>query len=234
MIDLFIADGRLRPRGVVGLFPAARDGEDIIVYSDETRSQEWQRIYGLRQQIRKDNNKANYCLSDFIAPAGSGIADYVGSFAVTSGDGLEILVKEFEDKHDTYNSMMAKAVADRFAEAFAEYMHAHVRKNLWGYAADETLDVDGMIEENYRGIRPAPGYPANPDHTQKETLWALMDVEKNTGIQLTESLAMWPASSVSGWYFAHPDSYYFGVNVIGRDQLENYAQRRGIDIAEAE
>ena len=234
MIDLFITDGRLRPRAVVGLFPAARDGEDIIVYSDETRTQEWQRIYGMRQQIRKDKNKANYCLSDFIAPAGSGIADYVGSFAVTSGDGLEVLVKEFEDNHDTYNSMMAKAVADRFAEAFAEYMHAHVRKNLWGYAADETLDVDGMIEESYRGIRPAPGYPANPDHTQKETLWALMDVEKNTGIQLTESLAMWPASSVSGWYFAHPDSYYFGVNVIGRDQLENYAQRRGIDIAEAE
>jgi len=234
MIDLFINDGRLRPRGVVGLFPAARDGEDIIVYRDETRTQEWQRIYGLRQQIRKDNNKANYCLSDFIAPAGSGIADYIGSFAVTSGDGLEILVKEFEDNHDTYNSMMAKAVADRFAEAFAEYMHAHVRKNLWGYAADETLDVESMIEESYRGIRPAPGYPANPDHTQKETLWALMDVEKNTGIRLTESLAMWPASSVSGWYFAHPESYYFGVNVIGRDQLEDYAKRRGIDVAEAE
>ena len=234
MIDTFIADGRIRPRGVVGLFPAASAGEDIIVYADETRSKEINRIYGLRQQLKKDNNKPNYCLSDFVAGVESGVPDYIGAFAVTSGDGLEKIVAEYEAANDTYNSMMAKAVADRFAEAFAEYMHAHVRRDLWGYAADEKLNVDGMIAEEYRGIRPAPGYPANPDHTQKETLWQLMDAEKNTGIVLTESLAMWPASSVSGWYFAHPDSYYFGVNVIGRDQLADYAARRKISEAEAE
>jgi 5-methyltetrahydrofolate--homocysteine methyltransferase len=234
MIDTFIADGRIRPRGVVGLFPAASMGEDIVIYSDETRTKEINRVYGLRQQLKKDNNKPNYCLADFVAGADSGVADYIGAFAVTSGDGLETIVAEYEAAHDTYNSMMAKAVADRFAEAFAEYMHAHVRRDLWGYAADEKLSVDGMIAEEYRGIRPAPGYPANPDHTQKETLWQLMDVEKNTGIRLTESLAMWPASSVSGLYFAHPDSYYFGVNVIGRDQLADYAARRKISEAEAE
>jgi 5-methyltetrahydrofolate--homocysteine methyltransferase len=234
MIDTFIADGRIRPRGVAGLFPAASIGEDMVIYSDETRTKEINRVYGLRQQLKKDNNKPNYCLADFVAGADSGVADYVGAFAVTSGDGLETIVAEYEAAHDTYNSMMAKAVADRFAEAFAEYMHAHVRRDLWGYAADEKLNVDGMIAEEYRGIRPAPGYPANPDHTQKETLWQLMDVEKNTGIRLTESLAMWPASSVSGWYFAHPDSYYFGVNVIGRDQLADYAARRKISEAEAE
>ncbi len=234
MIDTFIADGRIRPRGVAGLFPAASIGEDIVIYSDETRTKEINRVYGLRQQLKKDNNKPNYCLADFVAGADTGVADYIGAFAVTSGDGLETIVAEYEAAHDTYNSMMAKAVADRFAEAFAEYMHAHVRRDLWGYAADEKLNVDGMLAEEYRGIRPAPGYPANPDHTQKETLWQLMDVEKNTGIRLTESLAMWPASSVSGWYFAHPDSYYFGVNVIGRDQLADYAARRKISEAEAE
>lgn len=234
MIDTFIADGRIRPRGVAGLFPAASVGDDIVVYADETRTKEINRIYGLRQQLKKDNNKPNYCLADFVASVDSGVPDYIGAFAVTSGDGLEKIVAEYEAAHDTYNSMMAKAVADRFAEAFAEYMHAKVRRDLWGYAADEKLDVDGMIAEEYRGIRPAPGYPANPDHTQKETLWQLMDVEKNTGIILTESLAMWPASSVSGWYFAHPDSYYFGVNVIGRDQLADYAARRKIREAEAE
>ncbi|MDY0009204.1 MAG: methionine synthase [Bdellovibrionales bacterium] len=233
MIEKFKTDGRIRPRGVIGLFPAASHGEDIIVYTDDTRSAEKDRIYGLRQQLTREGGKPNYSLADFIAPEG-GPADYIGCFAVTSGDGLETIVAEYESAHDAYGAMMAKAVADRFAEAFAEYMHEKIRREYWGYAPDETLDVDGLIAENYQGIRPAPGYPANPDHTQKQTLWRLMDVEKNTGIQLTESLAMWPASSVSGFYFTHPDSYYLSINTIGRDQLEDYAARRGIDVAEAE
>lgn len=233
MIEKFKTDGRIRPRGVIGLFPAASHGEDIVVYTDDTRSAEKDRIYGLRQQLTREGGKPNYSLADFIAPEG-GPADYIGCFAVTSGDGLETIVAEYESAHDAYGAMMAKAVADRFAEAFAEYMHEKIRREYWGYAPDETLDVDGLIAENYQGIRPAPGYPANPDHTQKQTLWRLMDVEKNTGIQLTESLAMWPASSVSGFYFTHPDSYYLSINTIGRDQLEDYAARRGIDVAEAE
>jgi len=234
MIEFFIKDGRVKPRGVIGLLPAASDREDIIIYTDENCTAERARIRGLRQQVKKKEGKASYCLSDFIAPASSGKADYIGVFAVTAGDGLEDIVREFEAQNDPYSSMMAKAVADRFAEAFAEYMHAEVRKKYWGYAADEALGTEALIEEKYRGIRPAPGYPACPDHTQKTLIWELLDVKKNTGIILTESLAMWPASSVSGWYFSHPDSYYFGVNSIGRDQLEDYAHRRGIPVAEAE
>jgi 5-methyltetrahydrofolate--homocysteine methyltransferase len=234
MIEKFIADKSMRPRGVVGLFPAASVGEDIIVYTDETRNTEKTRIYGLRQQVQKDNNKPDYCLSDFIARAETGIPDYIGSFAVTAGDGLEKIVKEYEAQSDPYGAMMAKAVADRFAEAFAEYLHLRVRKEFWGYAPDEALDAEALINEEYAGIRPAPGYPANPDHTQKRTLWDLMDVEKNTGIQLTESLAMWPASSVSGWYFSHPQSHYFGVTIIGRDQLEDYARRKGVEAGDAQ
>ncbi|HYD17551.1 MAG TPA: methionine synthase, partial [Patescibacteria group bacterium] len=234
MIEFFIKDGRVRPRGVIGLFPASGEGEDIVIYSGEDRKAELNRICGLRQQTRKKQGRADYSLSDFVAPLDTGLKDYIGAFAVTAGDGLEDIVREFEAKNDPYSSMMAKAVADRFAEAFAEYMHAKVRREYWGYAADEKLGYDALIEEQYRGIRPAPGYPACPDHTQKTILWDLLDAEKNTGIILTESLAMWPASSVSGWYFSHPDSYYLGVNSIGRDQLEDYARRRGIPVAEAE
>ncbi|MDE1151607.1 MAG: methionine synthase [Micavibrio sp.] len=232
MIEFFIKDGRIKPRGVIGLFPAARAGEDIIVYTDETRTAERTRIYGLRQQVKRDG-KPNYGLADFVAPAGSGVADYIGTFAVTSGDGLEEIVREFEARQDTYNSMMAKAIADRFAEAFAEYMHEQVRRDYWGYAPAEKLDNDGLLREDYQGIRPAPGYPANPDHTQKTTLWDLLDAEKNTGIALTESLAMWPASSVSGFYFSHPDSYYLSIHIIGRDQLADYAQRKGVPVDDA-
>ena len=234
MIGFFMKDKRVRPRGVIGLFPAASSNEDIIVYEDAQRTKELTRIYGLRQQAKKKEGKADYCLSDFIAPVESGKADYVGAFAVTSGDGLEKIIKEFEDKNDPYSSMMAKAVADRFAEAFAEYMHAQVRRKYWSYAKDEKIGTEAMIDEKYQGIRPAPGYPACPDHTQKTTIFQLLDVEKNTGIILTESLAMWPASSVSGWYFSHPDSYYLSIHTIGRDQLEDYAKRRGISLAEAE
>ena len=183
---------------------------------------------GLRQQARLPAGKPNLALADFIAPADSGVKDYIGGFAVTAGIGLDKLVKEFDDNHDDYNSIMAKAIGDRFAEAFAEYLHREVRLNHWGYAADEALSREQIIAEKYRGIRPASGYPACPDHTQKPVLWSLLNVEKHTGISLTESLAMWPASSVSGWYYAHPESRYFGVGKISRDQIENYAQRRGI------
>lgn len=234
MIELFVKDGRIKPRGVVGLFPANSSGEDIIVYADETRTTERGRIFGLRQQTKKKEGKSCYSLADFIAPVGSGVADYIGTFAVTAGDGLDELVREFEAKNDPYNSMLAKSVADRLAEAFAEYMHQHVRITLWGYAKDESPDIQALIEEKFQGIRPAPGYPANPDHTQKNVIWKLIDPEKNAGIRLTESLAMWPASSVSGWYFSHPDSAYFGINIISRDQLEDYAKRRNISVEEAE
>ena len=234
MIEKFKSDGRIRPRGVVGIFPAASVDEDIIVYADEARGGEKDRIIGLRQQLVREGGKPNYSLADFIAPQSSGVSDYIGCFAVTAGDGLEQIVAEYEAAHDSYGSMMAKAVADRFAEAFAEYLHERVRREFWGYAPDEALDIDGLIAEGYQGIRPAPGYPANPDHTQKLALWRMLDAEENTGIRLTESLAMWPASSVSGFYFSHPDSYYLSIHQIGRDQLEDYARRRGIDIKEAE
>jgi len=234
MIDRFIADDRLNPRGIIGIFPAASDEDDIIVYTDETRQDELTRIIGLRQQTPKSNGKPNLSLADYIAPVQSGIPDFVGGFAVTAGAGLDDLIAEFEQDHDDYNIMMAKAIADRFAEAFAEYAHKHVRKKLWAYVGDETLGNDDLIAEKYQGIRPAPGYPANPDHTQKNTLWELLNVRHETGIELTESLAMLPASSVSGWYFSHPQSRYFGIGMINKDQVEDYAKRRGISLKEAE
>jgi len=221
----------MKPRGILGLLPAVSDGDDIIVYEGFDYKKEQRRIIGLRQQIDRAG-KPLYCLSDFIAP--KGYKDTLGIFAVTAGNGLDEMIKKFEDANDPYNAMMAKAVADRFAEAFAEYLHKCVRTDFWGYAKDENLDNNDLIAEKYRGIRPAPGYPANPDHLQKNDIWALMPVEKETGIKLTESLAMWPASSVSGFYFSHPDSRYFSVNKIGRDQLEDYAKRKEIDIQEAE
>ncbi len=234
MIELFISRQNMRPRGVIGLFPANSVDEDIIIYADEARKAEKARVIGLRQQSQKRKDGPNYCLSDFIARKETGIADYIGAFAVTAGDGLEKLIQEFENQNDVYSSMMAKAVADRFAEAFAEYLHARTRKDFWGYAKNEGLDYQALIEEKYQGIRPAPGYPACPDHTQKRVIWQLLDVEKSAGIQLTESLAMWPASSVSGFYFSHPESTYFGINLIGKDQLEDYTRRKNIAAAEAE
>ncbi|MGM0422599.1 MAG: methionine synthase [Pseudomonadota bacterium] len=233
MIAHFIKSPALSPRGVIGLFPAASENEDIIIYEDDSRTAEKTRIIGLRQQVLK-KGKPDTGLADFIAGQDSGLADYIGAFAVTAGDGLDDLIKTYEADHDMYRSMMAKAIADRFAEAFAEYMHKQVRTTFWGYAPDEDLSHEELVSEKYKGIRPAPGYPANPDHTQKRELWALLDVEKHTGITLTSSLAMWPASSVSGWYFAHPESHYFAITSIGRDQLEDYAARRGMDLAEAE
>ncbi len=227
MIDLFINDKRINPQSIVGIFPANSINEDIIIYRN---NEELLRIHGLRQQTDR-NGKPNYALADFIA---HDTPDYIGAFAVTSGGGVDELVKEFEKNNDTYNAMMAKAVADRLVEALAEYSHEYVRKTLWGYAKNENLTNEQLINAEYEGIRPAPGYPACPDHTQKRDIWKLLDLENNTDIKLTDGLAMWPAASVSGFYFAHHESCYFNVNKISKDQLEDYSKRKGININEAE
>jgi len=230
MIQRFIDSPEISAQGVIGLFPAnSINSEDIEIYSNDDRSSVLATLPGLRQQSKLPAGKPNIALADFIAPANTGINDYIGGFAVTAGLGLDKLVKEYDDAHDDYNSIMAKAIGDRFAEAFAEYLHRQVRQDYWGYAADETLTLDQLVAEKYRGIRPASGYPACPDHTQKPVLWSLLNVEKHTGISLTESLAMWPASSVSGWYYAHPESRYFGVGKITRDQIQDYSKRRQIN-----
>ncbi|MBY4678769.1 methionine synthase [Marinobacterium arenosum] len=235
MLKKLVDEKLLTARGVVGLFPAnATDKDDIELYTDESRTEVLTTLHHLRQQTEKVAGKPNLCLSDFIAPKSSGKADYFGAFAVTAGHGCDELVAHYEADHDDYHSIMVKALADRFAEAFAEYMHAKVRKELWGYAADETLDNEALIKEKYQGIRPAPGYPACPEHTEKGLLWQLLDVEANTGMTLTDSYAMMPAASVSGWYFSHPQSQYFGVAKIGEDQVEDYAKRTGMEKSEAE
>ncbi len=235
MIQVFIDRAELNPSGVVGIFPAnSVNADDIEIYSAESPESVIATLPGLRQQTPVPEGKANMALADFVAPTTGGIDDFIGCFAVTTGTALDQLVKEYDAANDTYSSIMAKAIGDRFAEAFAEYLHREVRINLWGYAADESLSQDEVIAEKYRGIRPASGYPACPDHTQKPILWELLDVEKHTGISLTESLAMWPASSVSGWYFSHPESRYFGVGKIGQDQITDYAARRDLQIAVAE
>jgi 5-methyltetrahydrofolate--homocysteine methyltransferase len=226
-----VADESLHLRGVCGLFPANREGEDIVVYTDETRTEEAVRFHGLRQQMKKPAGQFNHSIADFVAPAPS--KDYIGAFAVTSGHGMTELVKKFQAEHDDYNAIMTEAIADRFAEAFAEYMHKFAR-DVWGFGKDENLTPEELIREKYRGIRPAPGYPAQPDHTEKWAIWKLLDVERNTGMSLTESLAMFPASSVSGLYFGHPDSKYFAVGKIERDQIDSYAQRKGMTAEEAE
>ncbi|MDX2236786.1 MAG: methionine synthase [Hyphomonadaceae bacterium] len=228
-----IIEGRwLAPRGVVGFWPANRDGDDIILWRDETRTHERARLHTLRQQMDKGAGKPNFALADFIAP--QGVADYVGAFAVTAGVGDEAVSERFRQANDDYGAIMVKALADRFAEAFAEYLHARVRRDLWGYAADEDIDVAAMIGEKYRGIRPAPGYPAQPDHTEKTTLFDLLDARALAGMDLTESLAMLPAASVSGLYFAHPEAAYFGVGRIERDQAADYARRKGWSLETAE
>jgi 5-methyltetrahydrofolate--homocysteine methyltransferase len=191
-------------------------------------------LHTLRQQMARDGDKANLALADFIAPKGSGVADYIGGFAVTAGIGEEDIARRFERANDDYSKIMVKALADRLAEAFAEALHQKVRRELWAYAPDETLTNEQLIAEDYAGIRPAPGYPAQPDHTEKRTLFKLLDAEKATGLKLTESCAMWPAAAVSGFYFAHPESRYFGIGKIGRDQVQDYAVRKGWTIDEAE
>lgn len=234
MLKQIITEKWLTARAVIGFFPANSVGDDVIVYTDDSRTQTREILHHLRQQNVKAPGRPNYCLSDFIAPADSGITDYLGAFAVTTGIGIESKLEEFELDHDDYSAIMLKALADRLAEAFAEYMHQAVRKDYWGYARNENYDRDGLINEAYQGIRPAPGYPACPDHTEKAKLFELLDATENTGIKLTESYAMYPASAVSGWYFSHPESQYFNVGKIDRDQLNDYAKRKGLpeEIAE--
>ena len=233
LLDMLHNTKTLVPRGVVGLFPANRIDDDIEIYRDETREELLTVGHHLRQQTEK-TDFANYCLADFVAPKESGKADYIGAFAVTGGMEEDALAEVYDAQHDDYNKIMIKAVADRLAEAFAEYLHEQVRKVYWGYAADENLSNEELIRENYQGIRPAPGYPACPEHTEKAAIWKLLDVEKVIGMQLTESYAMWPGASVAGWYFSHPESKYFAVAQIQRDQVEDYAQRKGMNINEVE
>ena len=234
MLRQIISEGWLTARAVIGFFAANSIGDDIALYRDDERGEVLTTLHHLRQQKEKTGNQPEYCLADFIAPAGSGIIDYLGAFAVTTGIGIEAKLEEFERDHNDYASIMLKALADRLAEAFAEHMHERVRKEFWGYAPVENLDNEQLIGERYTGIRPAPGYPACPDHTEKGTLWRLLDPETNAGIKLTENYAMWPTASVSGWYFAHPEARYFSVTRIQRDQVEDYAVRKGMPIAEAE
>ena len=229
-----IAHERLTARAVIGLYPANALGDDIVLYSDETRSTPLTTFHMLRQQFDRGASRPSYSLADFVAPVASGVRDYMGLFALTTGIGVAELVEQYEREHDDYNSIMVKALADRLAEALAEWMHEEVRKHFWGYAPDEDLDHAELIHEKYRGIRPAPGYPACPDHTEKGILFELLDVEKNIDLHLTEHFAMTPTAAVSGFYFAHPDATYFTVGKIGKDQVEDYAARKGMTVAEVE
>ena len=234
LLDEIIAHGWLQAHGVVGLFPANSRGDDVLVFADEARREVRAVLHFLRQQTPKRAGRPNRSLADYVAPVESGRADYIGAFAVTAGHGLEELVARFERAHDDYQAILAKALADRLAEAFAELLHERVRRELWGYAPDERLTNEELIAERYRGIRPAPGYPACPDHTEKWTLWELLEVERHTGIQLTEHLAMHPAASVCGYYLAHPEASYFNVGHLGMDQIEDYARRKGMTVEEVE
>jgi 5-methyltetrahydrofolate--homocysteine methyltransferase len=247
LLEEIVSKKLLQPRAVYGLFPANSVGDDVELYTDESRAKVLTTFHFLRQQIIKDDGTPNWCLADFVAPkhptsnsdkSRAGIEhptsnDYIGAFAVTSGHGLDELVKKYKADHDDYNAIMAEALADRLAEAFAEYLHKRIREE-WGFGKLEKLTADELIAEQYRGIRPAAGYPACPDHTEKGTLWKLLDVEKHAGIKLTESFAMWPGSSVSGLYFAHPESKYFAVGKLGRDQLLDYHLRKGMTLQEVE
>ena len=233
LLDRIVEEKLLVARGVYGLFRANATGDDIELYSDGARAKVFERLHFLRQQANREGSEPCRSLADFIAPKDTGLKDHVGAFAVTSGIGLKELCDSFRTKHDDYNAIMAEALADRLAEAFAECLHKRVRAE-WGYGLDEPLNNADLIEEKYRGIRPAPGYPACPDHTEKGTLWRLLDVQKHTGMLLTESFAMWPGSSVSGLYFAHPEARYFSLGKIDRDQVEDYSQRKGMSTAEVE
>jgi 5-methyltetrahydrofolate--homocysteine methyltransferase len=232
LLDRIVAEELLTARGVYGFWPAQSDGNDIVVYADESRGVEVARFPMLREQRGKGNGQPHLCLADFVAPAGSGVADYVGAFAVTAGIGADALVARFEAAHDDYSAIMVKALADRLAEAFAEWLHERVRRE-WGYGPEEALRLEDLLKERYRGIRPAFGYPACPDHSEKRTLFALLDAPA-VGITLTEHFAMLPAASVSGIYLAHPQARYFSVGRVGRDQIEAYAGRKGVRVAETE
>lgn len=232
MLQRIISEQWISANAVIGIWPANSNGkEDIEIYSNEERNELLANSHQLRQQLKKADGANNMCLADFIAPKSSGKKDYIGGFVVTAGLGIEKWIEKFEKDHDDYSSIMLKALADRFAEALAEYMHEKVRKEIWAYSTSENLANEDLINENYQGIRPAPGYPACPDHTEKKTLFRLLDAEKNSGVELTESLAMYPAASVSGWYFAHPDSKYFGIGQIQKDQAEDLAMRKAEDLS---
>jgi 5-methyltetrahydrofolate--homocysteine methyltransferase len=234
MLRRMIAEGWFTTRAVIGFWPANSDGDDIVVFADETRKTPIATLHTLRQQLARREGRANVALSDFIAPRASGLADYVGAFAVTAGIGEDAVVERFKHANDDYSAIMAKALADRFAEALAERMHQRVRHEFWGYDPGEALSNEELIAERYQGIRPAPGYPAQPDHTEKGTVFALLGGESAIGVKLTESFAMWPGASVCGLYFSHPESYYFGVGKIERDQVEDYARRKDQTLAETE
>ena len=233
MLEKIIAVKSLKANAVFGLYPAASVGDDIDIYADESRRETAMVWHCLRQQAEKPADRANLCLADFVAPRDSGVPDYVGAFAVTTGIGVDAGVQAFEAKHDDYNAIMLKALADRLAEAFTELLHQRVRREYWGYAADEKLSSTELIAEKYRGIRPAPGYPACPDHTEKGALFELLSAP-GAGITLTESYAMLPASSVSGFYLSHPDSQYFAVDKIGEDQAADYARRKALALEQTE
>jgi 5-methyltetrahydrofolate--homocysteine methyltransferase len=230
MLDKIIQEKWLQAKAVIGFFPANSIEDDIQINAYNQKIT----LHHLRQQNKKAESLPNFCLADFVAPADTGIQDYIGAFAVTAGIGIERKLSEFESQHDDYSAILLKALADRLAEALAEYMHEQVRTEYWGYAADEVLDNQALIQEKYIGIRPAPGYPACPDHTEKATLFNMLEVEKNIGITLTESMAMYPTASVSGWYFSHPESRYFGLGKIGKDQIEDYALRKGMTVESIE
>ncbi|HEX4296498.1 MAG TPA: vitamin B12 dependent-methionine synthase activation domain-containing protein, partial [Devosia sp.] len=221
-----------RPKAVIGFWPANAVGDDIRIYTDDSRTEELATLFTLRQQLSKQKDKPNLALADFVAPVG--VPDYVGSFVVTAGLEEQLIAERFERKNDDYSAIVIKALADRFAEAFAEALHERVRKEFWGYAADEAIAPDELIQEKYRGIRPAPGYPAQPDHTEKTTLFRLLNARQRIGVELTESYAMWPGSSVSGLYLSHPGAYYFGVAKVERDQVDDYARRKGMSVREVE
>ena len=225
----------LTAKAVFGLFPANTVADDDIeVYTNDQREEVAVKFLTLRQQLKKREGKSNVALADFIAPKASGKPDHIGAFCVTAGFGTAELARQYEEANDDYNAIMVKALADRLAEAYAEYLHEQVRRQHWGYAAEEQLDNEALIKESYKGIRPAPGYPACPDHLEKNTIWELLKVEENIGVSLTESLAMWPAASVSGYYFAHPEAHYFGVGKITQDQVKSFAERKNIAVEEAE
>ena len=225
----------LQAAAVVGFWPAASTADDdIVLFSDESRTAEIDRLHTLRQQMAKPDGRPNVALADYTAPLASGVADYVGAFAVTAGGGLDEAKARFAEAGDDYNAILLTSLADRLAEATAEWLHTKVRRELWAYAPDEALDNAALIAESYQGIRPAPGYPAQPDHTEKRAIFRLLDAEHNAGIHLTESMAMVPGSSVSGLYFWHPEARYFGLGRMGRDQLVDYARRKGWSLAEAE
>jgi 5-methyltetrahydrofolate--homocysteine methyltransferase len=232
LLQHIIDERLLTAKGVYGLWPANSDGDDIILYADDTRRQEWTRFHMLRQQEAHDDTRPYLSLADFIAPVDSGLADYLGGFAVTAGLGADALVRRFEQDHDDYNAIMVKALADRLAEAFAEYLHQRVRRE-WGYGRSEHLSLEELIGQKYRGIRPALGYPACPDHSEKYTLFAVLDAPA-AGMRLTESAAMMPAATVSGLYFAHPQARYFSVGRVDRDQVRSYAKRKGMELTEVE